>query len=90
MIRTRLLSNTDPKIHGKSDTLVVLLHGIGRNLKDWCEAIREFLPDADLLIPQYDSNIFSNLDPRKIADQLVQYIHEVDINRSRRSDGGLF
>lgn len=90
MIKTRLLINTSPEIHGKSDTLVVLLHGIGRNLKDWCEAIREFLPDADLLVPQYDSNIFSNVNPRKVADQLVQYIHEVDINRSRRSDGAAY
>jgi predicted esterase len=90
MLKTRLLSNTDPEIHGNSETLVVLLHGIGRNLKDWCEAIREFLPDADLLVPQYDSNVFSNVDPRKVADQLVQYIHEVDINRSRRSDGAAY
>jgi predicted esterase len=90
MIKTRLLNNTDPEIHGKSNTLVVLLHGIGRNLKDWCEAIREFLPDADLLVPQYDSNIFSNIDPRKVADQLVQYIHEADINRSMRSDGDTY
>jgi predicted esterase len=88
MAKARLVSNTDPEIRGKSDVLVVVLHGIGRDLKDWCEAVREFLPDADLLVPQYDSNIVSNVDPRRVAAQLVEYIHEVDINRSKRSDGG--
>ena len=90
MAKARLLSNTDPEICGRSDRLVVVLHGIGRDLKDWCEAIREFLPDADLFAPQYNSDIFSNVDPRRVGDQLVQYIHEIDINRSKRPDGNAY
>ena len=88
MAKDRLLSNTNPEIRGESDILVVIIHGIGRDLKDWCDAVRELLPDADLLLPQYDSNIVSNVDPRRVADQLVEYIHEVDTKRSKRSDGG--
>lgn len=84
MSRLRLLRNTDPEIRGSSNTLVVVLHGIGKNMGDWCEAIRESLPDADLLVPQYQSNIFSNVDPRRIADQLGQYIQEADTNRFKR------
>lgn len=90
MTKARLLRNTDPEIHGKSDKLVVVLHGIGRDLGDWCEAIREFLPDADLLVPQYRSNITSNVDPRRVADQLVEYIHEIDTSRSKRSDSSKY
>jgi hypothetical protein len=59
-------------------------------LRDWCEAIKEFLPDADLIVPRYESSIFSNVDPRRVADQLVQYIHEADISRSKRLDGGAY
>ena len=84
MSRLRLLRNTDPEIHGSSNTLVVVLHGIGKNMGDWCEAIRESLPDADLLVPQYQSNIFSNVVPRRIADQLAEYIQEADTNRFKR------
>lgn len=90
MTKARLLNNTDPEIHGTSTTLVVVLHGIGRELRDWCEAIKEFLPNADLIVPQYESNLFSNVDPRRVADQLVQYIHEADISRSKRLDGGAY
>ncbi|MGB3571676.1 MAG: hypothetical protein WBA01_06500 [Phormidesmis sp.] len=88
MRKAQLLSNTQPEPHGKSNTLVVVLHGIGQNLQDWCEAIKERLPDADLLVPQYASHIFSNVDPRRVADQLAQYIHEADVNRTKRPQGG--
>ncbi|MGB3613159.1 MAG: hypothetical protein WBA10_05140 [Elainellaceae cyanobacterium] len=88
MAQTRLLHHTDPEIHGASTSLVVVIHGLGgRKQQDWYAAIREFLPDADLLIPEYASEIFSNTDPRRTADQLAQYIHEADVNRSRRPDG---
>jgi predicted esterase len=87
-----LLSNTDPEIRGKSDTLVVILHGlgIGRNLNDCCDAVREFLPNADLLVPHYSSSLLSNVNPRRVADQLVEYIHEVDTDRLKRLDGGKY
>jgi predicted esterase len=90
MVNTPLLKNTTLEIHGKSDTLVVIVHGLGRNLKDWYQATRELLPDADLFGPQYTSNIFSNVDPRNVATQLVQYLNEIDTNRSNRPDGGQY
>lgn len=90
MGRLRLLSNTTPETHGTSETLVVVLHGVGRNLQDWCEAIRELLPNADLLVPQYEASVFSNIDPRRVADQLAQYIHEADLDRSKRPEGGSY
>jgi pimeloyl-ACP methyl ester carboxylesterase len=90
MRQLRLLSNTDIEIHGKSNVLVVVIHGIGQDLRDLCEAIREFLPDADLLVPKFESNIFSNVDPRRVADQLAQYIHEADTDRSKRVDKGIY
>jgi pimeloyl-ACP methyl ester carboxylesterase len=87
---TRLINNTEPEIHGTSNTLVVLLHGMahGHDLSDWHEALKEFLPNADLLIPRYASYVLSNVAPRRVADQLAQYIHEAVTNRSRRLDGG--
>ncbi len=87
MTQTRLLHDTDPKIYGASTALVVIVHGLtGQNRGDWYDAVREFLPDADLLVPEYASGVFSNTDPRRVAEQLAQYIHEADLNRSRRSD----
>ncbi len=88
MPRTRLINNTEPEIHGTSNTLVVLLHGMVRGLSDWREALKEFLPNADLLIPSYASHMLSNVAPRRVADQLAQYIHEAVTNRSGRLDGG--
>ena len=87
---TRLINNTEPEIHGTSNMLVVLLHGMahGHDLSDWHEALKEFLPNADLLIPRYASYVLSNVAPRRVADQLAQYIHEAVTNRSRRLDGG--
>ncbi|MEN8444721.1 MAG: alpha/beta hydrolase [Cyanobacteria bacterium J06555_13] len=91
MLRTRpLISNTQPERHGKSTTLVVILHGVGRGLEDWCDAVREYLPDADLLLPSYPAHLLSNVAPRRVADQLAQYIQEADTNRSRQPKGGTY
>lgn len=90
MAHTRLLTQTNPEPHGASTMLVVLLHGLGHRLDDWCEALREELPDADLMMPRYRSDILSNVDPRRVADQLVEYIHEADQARSQRPDGGQY
>ena len=85
MSRVRLLENTEPEIHGSSNTLVVVLHGlVSKDLGDLCETIRGSLPNADLLVPQFKSNIFSNVDPRRIANHLAHYIQEADTNRSKR------
>ena len=63
---------------------------MGRKLGDWCRAINEFLPDADLLVPQYAAHVFSNVNPRRVADQLAQYIQEANLNRANRGDGGAY
>ncbi len=90
MPRTRLINNTEPEIYGTSNTLVVLLHGMahGYNMSDLHEALKEFLPNADLLIPRYASYVLSNAAPGRVADQLAQYIHEAVTTRARQLDGG--
>jgi len=90
MPRTRLINNTEPETHGASNTLVVLLHGMAyaHDLSDWHEALKEFLPNADLLIPRYASYVLSNAAPGRVADQLAQYIHEAVTTRARQLDGG--
>lgn len=90
MATSRLLTSTTPTQHGASTTLVVILHGLGKHIEDWCHALREALPDADLMVPQYRADILSNVDPRRVADQLVEYVHEADQARSQRSDGGQY
>ena len=90
MAHSRLLTSTTPIPHGASTTLVVVLHGLGRDTEDWCHALREVLSDADVMVPQYRADILSNVDPRRVADQLVEYIHEADQARTQQADGGQY
>ena len=90
MSGVRLLTQTEPEVHGDSRLLVVVLHGLAKNLDDWCETIRDFLPNADLLVPRYGAHLLSNIAPRRVADQLAQYIHEADLNRTKRPAGGAY
>ncbi len=95
MANSRLLTDITPTPHGASTTLVVILHGLGKQVEDCCDALREGLPDADLpdadlMVPRYRADVLSNVDPRRVADQLVEYIHETDQARCQRGDGGRY
>ncbi|MBD2427167.1 alpha/beta hydrolase [Phormidium sp. FACHB-1136] len=90
MANSRLLTSTTPTSHGASTTLVVILHGLGKHVEDWCHALKEGLPDADVMVPKYRADLLSNVDPRRVADQLVEYIHEADQARAQRADGGQY
>lgn len=90
MANSRLITATIPTPHGASTTLVVVLHGLGKQTDDWCHALRDELPDADLMVPQYQADVLSNVDPRRVADQLVNYIHEADQARATRADQGQY
>lgn len=58
--------------------LVVMVHGWTRGpsrLGDVQKAVVELLPDADVLIPAYDSRMLSNADPVRLAADLEHEIH---------------
>ena len=84
-----MLTNTNCETYGKSHDLVVILHGWTYNLKHiggLRDAVKQSLPDADLLIPNYPSSFFSNADPIDIVEELVECIDKAVSKRSRRAD----
>ena len=74
-----------------SRRLVVLVHGWWASLPyfsivDARDAIREILPDADLLEPRYRSHIASNTDPIAVAEELTDVIEFACEERRIASD----
>lgn len=85
-----MLTNTNCETYGKSHDLVVILHGWTGTSKDLCglrDTIKQSLPDADLLIPDYPGGLFSKADPIDIVEDLVESIDKAVIRRSRQADG---
>lgn len=59
---------------GNSRQLVVLVHGYVKDasaLKDVRSAVEQSMPDADLLISDFPTKLFSNADPVEFAEDLV-------------------
>ena len=90
MSKKTLLTNTTSEQNGSSSQLVVLLHAYthtSKQLNDVRATVKESLPDADLLVPDYPARLFANTSPIRVADQLVQYIDETVAQRAKRPDG---
>ncbi len=84
-----LLRNTTPEIRGASRSLVLVVHAYrskSANMGGIRDAVRESLPDADFLAPDYPSNVFSDADPVRIAEELVAIV--TDAIAARRDRGG--
>ncbi|MCK4873017.1 MAG: alpha/beta hydrolase [Phycisphaerales bacterium] len=87
--RENLLSNVRITAHGDSRDLVVLVHGYTKSshsLRDLVEVIEEDLPDADILAPNYDSRLCSNVTPDAIAVHLRREIADAAAERGRSGD----
>lgn len=72
-------TTVEPSLDGTRKRLVVLLHGYGfssrkRELLALRATLRNLLPDADLLAPQYKAGMLSNADPADLAAQLDSLI----------------
>ncbi len=86
----RTLTKTDCEQNGSSSELVVLLHGYThtpKHLDDVRSTVKESLPNADLMVPDYLAGLFANTSPQKVAEQLVQYIGDAVALRTKRPDG---
>jgi pimeloyl-ACP methyl ester carboxylesterase len=82
------LKNTVPEVHGESACLVVAVHGwtaSSSKLEHIRTSIREAIPDADLLFPDYPAGLFSSADPVEITEALVRSI--ADAVKMRKSKG---
>ena len=85
-----ILSNTSIRQHGRSEQLVVLLHAwtmSSADLVDVIEAVEQAMPDADLLVPDYPSGLFSNVDPVRIVQALVAEIDDAVATRKEQKLG---
>jgi pimeloyl-ACP methyl ester carboxylesterase len=74
-----VLKNTAVKQRGRSEILVVLVHAwtdSSRSFRDVLESLKNALPDADVLNPDYPGGAFSNADPIRITESLVDVIQE--------------
>lgn len=90
MPKKTLLTNTTCEQNGSSSQLVVLLHAYthtSKQLGDVRSAVKASLPNADLLMPDYPAGLFANTSPRRVANQLVQYIEDAVVRRTTRLDG---
>jgi hypothetical protein len=84
-----MLTNTNCETYGKSHDLVVILHAWTGTSKDLCglrDTVKQSLPDADLLIPDYPGGLFSKADPIDIVEDLVESIDKAISRRSREAD----
>jgi len=88
------LRDTKPlKGRAGSNRLVVLVHGWWGKLRlfsvqDVEDAVREELPDADLMVPKYPSGVMSNTDPVLVCQRLSDEI-ELAL-QERESEGGCY
>lgn len=85
-----MLTNTNCETYGKSHDLVVILHGwtgTSKDLHGVRDTVKQSLPDADLLIPDYPGGLLSKTDPVDIAEDLVACINEYVSRRPKRADG---
>ena len=87
-----VLTRTDVEVGKQSRQLVVILHAymLGwSSLADLKREVKAVLPDADILIPQYDSSPFSDADILQIASHLEALIDETVQRRAANSGGRL-
>ncbi len=65
---------------GQSDTLVVLVHGIGNrgSIEEVTQLAKVTFPSAHLLIPSYDRNPFSNASATVISTAIETTVTELD------------
>lgn len=72
----------EPRLEKRGDSreLGVLVHGLGpsRLIRDVKEALAESLPNADLMVPRFNSSLFSNADPSALAAQLSDCIQTAE------------
>ena len=71
------LSSTELEIRGASRCLVVLLHAYSMTaakLRHVQDAVRQELPDADLLVPDLPAGLFSMADPNVVVGDLLATI----------------
>jgi predicted alpha/beta hydrolase family esterase len=64
----------------KSDSLVVLLHGMAgpESISTLKKLVRGQFPDADILTSSYSASLVSNIDPYRLTNTIEQRIHEAD------------
>ncbi|MCI0400624.1 MAG: hypothetical protein L0Z68_04905, partial [Gammaproteobacteria bacterium] len=80
MITTAIAHGTWQK-NGQSSTLAVILHAptfCPEQLSHLEQAIREHLPDADLLVPRLPLAVTSNADPVTVATSVVEMIDRAE------------
>ncbi|MCE4548104.1 MULTISPECIES: alpha/beta fold hydrolase [unclassified Caballeronia] len=81
------LENAVPEIAGESTSLVVAVHGwtaSSTKMQDVRSAVRDAMPNADLLFPDYPAGLFSSADPIEITEALVRCIGDAVKARETR------
>ncbi|MCC7105607.1 MAG: alpha/beta hydrolase [Chloroflexi bacterium] len=71
------LTNTEVDRRPNAGVLAVLLHGwysSPEDLRDVASAVREAIPDSDLLSPGYDESPASNVDPVRLTERVLDLI----------------
>lgn len=85
------LVESAPKIRGRSNSLVVLLHAptsCPEQLSDVKQAIATKQPDADLLVPRLPLQITSNVDPVELSIAIVRAIDRAEDEHHKRLGRG--
>ena len=72
----------EPRFEKRGDSryLAVLVHGLGstRLIDDVKESLAEYLPEADLMVPQFNSGLWSNSDPVELSQSLSDCIRNAE------------
>lgn len=95
------VTQCSPQYHGNSSELVVVLHGMNNKahrLDGVVSVIQSDRPNADILVPEYDSSSTSTANPLRLTRNLVQCVGDAvdekggydDITLVGYSIGGLF
>lgn len=82
-----MLANADAVARGASTTLAVLLHAFVRSsasLVHVGDAVKEALPDADLIAPDMPLSLFSNANPSALALEVIEAINRAQRERTKR------